>query len=106
MAAPASSSASDRLTAEKETAFNAWLSKNGVKAKDVALSVANANHGGGLGLRAVSAVEGGDVVCSVPFSLCFSSDGARNDPLVGPSAKAFDGYTGAAGLIALQLLVS
>lgn len=72
----------------------------------MALSVADSVHGGGLGLRAVSAIENGDVVCLVPFSLCFSADGARNDALVGASAKAFDGYTGAAGLIALQLLVS
>jgi len=55
-------------------------------------------------LRAEGTVSKGEPLLSIPFEYCLSADTTRKHPLLGPLILEFDGWTGAAGLIALRLL--
>jgi len=108
-AATATSSVeSNRLVPEKVRSFNAWLQSNGVKSAKVSLGVADEEHGGGLGLRvnsgggAAASVGKGEVLVSVPFSVCFDAAASRKE--LSPFLNDFDGWTGAAGCIAVHLM--
>ena len=72
--------------------------------RKVVVAPAPESRGGGLGLVAADRVSSGEPLLAVPFALCLSAESCRRDPLVGGYADGFDGWTGAAGLIALQLM--
>ena len=99
--------AAARLTPAKVAALDAWLDENGCTRAKVVPGVADAAHGGGVGLRLASGQRAskGDVLATVPFSLCFTADSARASE-VGSYLEEFfeDGWTGAAGMIAVQLM--
>ncbi len=65
---------------------------------------ADEERGGSCGLRAEGSVSKGEPLLSIPFEFCLSAEATRKHPLLGPLVRDFDGWTGAAGLIALRLL--
>lgn len=75
----------------------------GVRERNVRVAAADPSRGGGLGLRATRDMKAGDVVLSVPFSLTMTPETSRKSP-VGKYLADFEGWTGAVGLIAVQLL--
>ena len=81
-------------------AFEEWCDLKGVKRK-VRVGRAEAVHGGSLGLVAKEKISKGEAALQVPFELCFSASTAT---AALPALEGFDGWTGAAGLIAAQLL--
>jgi hypothetical protein len=104
MSATAPAAAATTRGPAQLAAFAAWCEGSGVKAS-VALEQADGGHGGALGLRATGDLKKGDVVAAAPFGLCFSAEGARKSAEIGRQLEEFEGWTGAAGLIAAQLMV-
>lgn len=86
-----------------DASFAAWLDSNGIKDRRVSVGAADAAQGGGRGLRATTDLSAGTTVASVPFDLCLTAESASKSP-VGNLLQEFDGWSGAAGLIAVQLL--
>ena len=95
-----------RLKGEYVASLNKWLESNGCSRAKVSLGIADAQHGGGVGLRLAegSQANKGDVLVSIPFSLSMTASSARDCPAIGAAIAEFDGWTGAAGLIACQLM--
>jgi len=94
---------SGRLSKATTPEFEAWAQSKGLQLKKAGIGSVGDGTGGGLGIIAKAAVAAGEVVAAVPMNLCLSAETARKSP-IGRFLDDFEGWTGAAGLIALQLM--
>lgn len=84
-------------------AFHSWLTKSGVKLGDNMALAGRSPLAGGRGLVTTKAVENGQTVLAIPYSLGLTASGMKNSGIA-KFLREYEGWTGDTGMIALQLL--